>query len=274
MRLEDYLERIGYEGAPAPDFDSLREIHRRHLLSIPYENFDVQLQRPVDLDPERIFEKLVTRRRGGWCYEMNGLLCWALGEIGFEVTRMVGGVLRTVLGDEVMGNHLVLRVDLDGPVLADVGLGDGILEPIPLSEGAFEQGERVYRLEKLDGEFWRFHNHAGAIPPNFDFCPRADEARLETTCRKLQDDPESLFRQHLLCMQPDSSGAGTKLIGRVLAVPGEKKRVVADADEFCATLASVFGLEDPGFRELWPQLLERHRAMFGDRSPEEIFADG
>lgn len=91
MKLHDYLARIEYRGPLATDLACLSAIHRQHLLAIPYEDLDVQLGRPLDLDPERIFEKIVTGRRGGWCYEMNGLLCWALREIGFEVQRMVGG---------------------------------------------------------------------------------------------------------------------------------------------------------------------------------------
>ena len=94
MKLDDYLARIEYRGPVAPDLACLTAIHRQHLLTIPYLDLDVQLGRLVYLDPERFFEKIVAGRRGGWCYEMNGLLCWALREIGFEVTRMVGGVGR------------------------------------------------------------------------------------------------------------------------------------------------------------------------------------
>ena len=94
MQLTDYLTRIDYHGTVAPTLACLNAVHRHHLLNIPYENLDVQLRRPVDQDIERIFEKIVHRRRGGWCYEMNGLLCWALREIGFDVMRMTGGVGR------------------------------------------------------------------------------------------------------------------------------------------------------------------------------------
>ena len=99
MRIEDYLARIDYQGPIGPDRESLSIIHRKHLLSIPYENLDVQRGRPLDLDIERIFDKIVHRGRGGWCYEMNGLLGWALSEIGFDVMRMAGGVMRSQHGD-------------------------------------------------------------------------------------------------------------------------------------------------------------------------------
>ena len=67
MELEGYLARIGFEGRIKPDLECLTQIHRSHALNVPYENLDVQLERPVDQDVARIYEKIVSRRRGGWC---------------------------------------------------------------------------------------------------------------------------------------------------------------------------------------------------------------
>ena len=83
MQLAAYLDRIGYSGSTLPSRDTLFAVHRAQAYSIPYEGLDMQLGRPVDLDPVRTFDKLVLQRRGGWCYETNGLLGWALGEMGF-----------------------------------------------------------------------------------------------------------------------------------------------------------------------------------------------
>jgi len=272
MKLDDYLARIEYQGPVAPDLTCLTGIHRQHLLTIPYEDLDVQLGRPLDLDIHHIFEKIVTRRRGGWCYEMNGLLCWALEEIGFEVTRILGGMHRSSEGDEAMGNHVVLRVELDVPMLADTGMGDGVLEPMRLEVGSYVQGDRQFRLEELEDGHWRLHNHPGVSPQDFDFKPQhpADEDRLARTCRNLQDDDNSVFRQNLICMQPDGTRGMKALIGRALALPGEEKRLLESADALCHTLDSVFGLRDPDFRSLWPQVVARHEALFGDGMPDEV----
>ena len=94
MDLPAYLQRIQFRGEPRPDLATLKALHRQHLLHIPYENLDVQLGRPLDLDPAAAFDKLVRRRRGGWCYEMNGLLRWALETVGFEVLPMTGAIRR------------------------------------------------------------------------------------------------------------------------------------------------------------------------------------
>ena len=71
MKLQAYLDRICYRGLPEVNFETLQAIHRQHLLHIPYENIDVQLRRPVSLEIEPTFDKIVMRNRGGWCYEMR-----------------------------------------------------------------------------------------------------------------------------------------------------------------------------------------------------------
>src|SRR6478609_11559210 len=127
-KLRGYLERISYDGPVEPTPACLAAIHRHQALSVPYENLDVQLNVSVGQDPAAIYDKLVTRRRGGWCYELNGLLQRSLERVGFDVRRVTGGVHRHESGDAVVGNHLVLLVQLDRVYIADVGLGDGLRE--------------------------------------------------------------------------------------------------------------------------------------------------
>src|SRR5436305_7150802 len=114
MELSAYLERIVHAGPVAPDVATLKALHRAHLTAIPYENLDVQLGRPLTTDPAAAYDKIVRRGRGGWCYEMNGLFGAMLEEIGFSVTRMAGAANRELLGDVVIGNHLVLGVEIEG----------------------------------------------------------------------------------------------------------------------------------------------------------------
>lgn len=267
MKLTDYLARIDYQGPVAPNLACLNAVHRQHLLNVPYENLDVQFGRPVDQDIERIFEKIVHRHRGGWCYEMNGLLCWALREIGFDVMRMTGGVMRKERGNEALGNHLVLCVELDGPYIADAGLGDGLLEPTPLRPGTFTQGHRQFRLEPLEDNLWRFHNYPGAMPPSFDVRHEpADEDLLAETCEALQSDPESMFRQNLICYRARADGT-SMLLGRVLArsnAEGTTKTLLNSAQEFTDALTRVFGLHDTENTDLWPQVAARHEELFGN----------
>ncbi len=265
MRLADYLARIEYQGQPKANLECLSAIHRQHLLHIPYENLDVQLGRPLDLEIERIFDKLVHRRRGGWCYEMNGLLGWALAEIGFDVMRMAGGVMRSVEGDETLGNHLVLAVQLDRTYIADVGLGNGLIEPAPLEPGPITQEFRECSFEEIEGGFWRFHNFPGAMPLDFDFrYEAADESLLADSCKQLQSDPNSHFIQNLLCMRLHPEGARF-MVGKVLFTFSglESAKSVLDSEaELDRTLSEVFGLHDLPVEELWPRVVLRHAELF------------
>lgn len=266
MDLQAYFDRIGYAGRPRPDLETLRALHRAHLLAIPYENLDVQLGRPLTTDPEAAFDKLVRRRRGGWCYEMNGLLGAALEEIGFKVARLAGGVMRVVRGDEMVGNHLVLRVDLDEPWIADVGFGDGGRDPFPLAEAAFASDGFPLRLERLDEAWWRFHNHEHGGAPSFDFTAApADEGVLAARCQWLQSDPDSMFVQNAVVQRhtPDSI---LQLRGRVLrrARPGGvETHLIESADEYVGVLDRELALDLPEAASLWPRICARHDEVFG-----------
>src|SRR5215475_3747002 len=112
MDIDAYLDRIGLKARPAPTLEGLTTLHRAHLRAIPYEDLDVQLGRPVTIERPPIYDKIVGRHRGGWCYEMNGIFGWALGELGFRVTRTTGAVMREAWGEMAVRNHLVLRVEL------------------------------------------------------------------------------------------------------------------------------------------------------------------
>ncbi|HEY8698986.1 MAG TPA: arylamine N-acetyltransferase [Rhizomicrobium sp.] len=266
MNIEDYLARIGLEERPAPDLEGLRALHRAHLLAIPYENLDVQLGRPVTIERPPIFDKLVRRRRGGWCYEMNGLLGWSLGELGFRVARATGAVMREAADEVMAGNHLVLKVELDeGLYLADVGFGDGPIEPIRVAEGAFSDGRFDFALSKADGAWWRFHNHPAGGAKSFDFhLAPADESLFAEKCAFLQTSQASPFVQNLVCQRHTNDGLSI-LRGRVLksiTPNGTTERLVENAGELIAVLGDVFALDVPEAATLWPKICARHEALF------------
>jgi N-hydroxyarylamine O-acetyltransferase len=277
MKLASYLERIGYKGPVAATLDCLTQVHRRQAFTIPYENLDVQLGRPLDFDTQRIFEKMVVRRRGGWCYEIHQILLWALKEIGFDAMLVTAGIYRHEKGDTMLGNHTAILVNLDQQTyLADLGLGDGIRDPIPLREGTYQQGSLSFRLERVDDGYWRFHNHELGYPNKFDFQQEpADRQTLVDHSQHLQTSDESIFVQNLVCqiMQPASV---TCLTGRVLRhkLPSGTTKSVISADEFEPTIATVFGIRDAELATLWPQVEARHELLFGSKSADEINFQG
>ncbi len=158
MDLPGYLLRIGWaaNGTREADVRTMKGVHRAHAASIPFENLDIQLGRRIRLDPASLQAKLVGGRRGGYCFEQNGLLLGALTALGFDVTPLAAWVP----ADDAPGGlrtHMLLRVDLDHePWIADVGFGaDGIAEPMPLEDGATaEQDGRRYRLVKQADDLW------------------------------------------------------------------------------------------------------------------------
>jgi arylamine N-acetyltransferase len=270
MTVDDYLARIGVERPARPTLEALRTLHRAHLRRIPYENLDVQLGRPVTIAPEAAVEKIVGRGRGGWCYEMNGVFHWALAALGFRATRVAGAVIREVMGDAFIGNHLVLTVELDeGLHLADVGFGDGPRDPFAVADGAFASGGFDFGLSRVDETWWRLRNHPLGGAKSFDFSlAPADESVLAQRCTDLQREPWSPFVQNLVCQRYTDEGL-TVLRGRVVRtiVPGRfEDRILNSAEELVRLFREEFDLEVPEAASLWPKICARHEAMFGGGS--------
>lgn len=258
--LARYCARVAYNGTREPTFATLAALHRAHLLAIPYENLDIHVGRSLSLDPAIMFAKLVDARRGGWCYEMNGLMGRALASLGFDVRYVSGAVNRATLGDVALGNHLVLIVKLDRPWIVDVGFGDGFIEPLPLEPGTYRQGFLEYRVRR-NGDGWRVDNHAYGGADGFDFTlePRP-LATFAARCHELQTLPESPFVLTTVCERFIEEGL-VMLRGAVLrdvTASGVATRVVQDADDYLRVLRDRFDLDLPEMRALWPTVRARH----------------
>lgn len=270
MNLDAYLKRIAYDGPLRRDVATLKALHRAHLRAIPYENLDVQFGRKVTPDPAAAFEKIVTRKRGGWCYEMNGLFGWVLRELGFTVTRSAGAVLRNERGDEAIGNHLVLKVELaEGVMLADVGFGDGPIDPIAIVAGPFvSHGFGFGLMQQADG-WWRLHNHKGGGADSFDFnLAPADEALLSARCQWLQTAPDSPFVQNAVLQRHIAEGLW-QMRGRVLrktTPAGQTDYLIENAREYTGVLAEAFSLHLPEAADLWPKICARHEQLATERA--------
>ena len=148
LDLAAYTARVGYQGPLTHSLETLIGLHRAQAFSIPFENLDIHLNRPIGLDPASLVQKLVHERRGGYCYELNGLFRLVLQQLGFDVTCLVG---RNLLAGYPLRPraHQVLLVAVAGePWLADLGFGaNGLIEPIPLALGpGHQQFFDEYRL--------------------------------------------------------------------------------------------------------------------------------
>jgi N-hydroxyarylamine O-acetyltransferase len=251
VNVDAYLARIGYEGAREADEGTLAALHRAHMLAVPFENLDIHLGVENVLDPEHIFDKIVNRRRGGWCYELNGLFALLLEALGFSVTRHSASV---VVGEPTPDfAHLTLRVDLDRPWLADVGFGASFTRPLRLDdEGNQERDGNVYRLAR-DGDGRMALHENGEREYRFATEPRRMEQFAEM-CALQQTSPDSVFRHAPICSRATEEGrqslSGMRLI--TTTKDGRTERELASEEERQAVLREVFGVDLGGrqFRAL------------------------
>src|SRR5215470_14091950 len=155
MRLHDYLARIRTPDAVSTDVDTLRRLHAAHRQTFLFENLTIQSGGRISLALDDLERKFIDDRRGGYCFEHNTLFASALREIGFAPVTMLGRVRRGP-PERWCRTHMVLRMPIAGETwMADVGFGSiGLIEPMPLSDGAVSrQGGFEYALRR-DGGLW------------------------------------------------------------------------------------------------------------------------
>lgn len=160
-----YLARIGMQQPVSVDIDTLRALHLQHNASIPFENIDVVLPREIQLDDQSVADKLVSARRGGYCFEQNGLFERVLREVGFNVRSVLGRVILANPPQMPPRTHRLILVELSGERwIADVGFGGQTLTaPIRLIAGVEQATPHgLYRLMS-EGNDWvlqfRHHEH-------------------------------------------------------------------------------------------------------------------
>jgi N-hydroxyarylamine O-acetyltransferase len=225
MDVEKYLRRIQYRGPSIPTAESLRELHRQHLYTVPFENLDIALGNPIILDVDLLFEKIVTRRRGGFCYELNGLFCGLLRALGFRVDMLSARVRRADGSYSPEFDHMLLKVELDEPWLADVGFGESFIDPIPLRSGAtaHQNGHR-YSVLSAEGQ-WQLVRHGDdRDEPLYIFTDQPRDLRdFESMCNYHQTSPDSHFTKGRVCTVATPDGRIT-LSGMRLIVTRDGRR--------------------------------------------------
>lgn len=250
MNLDQYCRRIGYAGKLSPTLETLRGLHLAHAQTIPFENLDILLGRPIKLDLDSIWTKLVTGKRGGYCFEQNTLFASVLESVGFRVTRLSGRV-QMGLSEPRPRTHMVLGIDLDGETwLADVGFGgEGLLHPLPIRPGeitgTFSWQNRIvedrglYTLQSPRPKGWfdlyRF---------TFELQHAVD---YEVANHYTSTYPASTFVQKLVVARP---GKESRITLRNLQLfdqtpEGITESTVPDDDALLELLATRFGLHFP-----------------------------
>jgi len=168
MDLAAYFQRIGYRGRYQPDLALLSALTAAHTQAIPFENLDVLLGARISLEPDALFQKLIVERRGGYCFEQNGLFLQVLQELGFQVTPISARVrLQRPRDFTPPRTHVFLRVELEGESwLTDVGVGAlSLTSPLRLATSdeqptlheprrLVREGERLFHQVRF-GDEWQ-----------------------------------------------------------------------------------------------------------------------
>lgn len=149
MQISDYLARIGLRAAPSPTLEGLHLLQDHHMRHVPFENLDILLGRPLNLSLGALFEKIVTRRRGGYCFELNSLYAHLLECIGFEPVPMLARVWLRDPPETPPRTHLVNRVHIGGvDWISDVGFGGRAARvPLKIEDGyEVDDGDGLIRI--------------------------------------------------------------------------------------------------------------------------------
>lgn len=248
-----YLARIAYDGPVAPTLSVLQALHLAHLRTVPFENLDIHLGRPISLAEEDLFAKVVGRRRGGFCYELNGLFAALLREIGYEVTLLAAQFPLPDGREPIEFDHLVLRVAAPGmaPVLADVAAGrNGIVGPLVIGSDAAQAQPAAgasFRLQSEGSITWLLRQEPGGEwerSYRFTWRPR-QLTDFDAGSRYHQTSPDSGFTQKRICTLMTPNGRVTLADNLLITTRnGDRhEQLLPDDEAWLAALGAHFGIE-------------------------------
>jgi len=164
MDVQAYLKRISVKEQSVVTLDFLTKLQKHHMEIIPFENLDVTRKIEIKLDLERFYEKIMDKQRGGFCYELNGLFQQLLSKLGFQ-THFISCTVKRPSVWAKPDTHAAIIVNLGEPYLVDVGFGDSVRQPVPLSgeertdvSGTYrviKNEDNLFDLQRFEDEKWR-----------------------------------------------------------------------------------------------------------------------
>ena len=250
--IEPYLQRLGLAPDREPGLELLASLQNQQLLKVPFENLDVIWGKPIRLDLDELYDKIVNRRRGGFCYELNGLFAWLLSSLGYAVDLLSARVYseeRQDFGPEF--DHMVLCVHLQHPYLVDVGFGDSFRRPLLLPDGQAEDVSGQYRLlahQPDSDELELQHREDGLWKPQHHFTLRPRKlADFDEMCHYHQSSPRSSFTQGPVCTRATPDGRITLTKSELILTRGsdKTKTPVHSQEHFKRLLGEYFSIATP-----------------------------
>lgn len=245
MNVRQYLIRIGVEPDHLePNEEVLRLLQRRHLMTVPFENLDIHWKRPIILDIDKFYEKIVVSRRGGFCYELNGLFNELLRSLGFQ-TRLISARVFNGTNHGPEYDHAAIIVTIgDDEYLADVGFGDFASEPLRYGLGAEQEDPSgIYVIRKFDEEYLEVAKRDGdEWKSEYIFADVARELTDFTEmCDFQQYSPNSHFTKGKICSILIEGGRKTLTDKKfIITVNGRTEREITSEPEFKDILQREF----------------------------------
>lgn len=277
------LRRLRVVAEP-PSADALARLHRAFVARVPYENSEIQLGRPTSVDPAETAARVVDRGRGGYCFHLNGALSALLRELGYRVTEHAGHVQgRAGEPPELNRSHLALIVSglpspdsPDGRWLVDVGIGDGLRDPLPLRAG--EHRQEVFGFGLAGSplvEGWRLtHDPRGSFHAVDVESEPTTTGTFAARHHHLSTSPDSPFVRAFTAQRVDATGIDLlrALTLTRRAADGDRALVLESRGEWAAALADVFGLvfDAAELDVLWPKALAQHEARLAARAAAPV----
>jgi N-hydroxyarylamine O-acetyltransferase len=248
MNTERYFERIGFsDTALTADRETLDSLQFAHLLAVPFENLDIHWDRPIDLDTEKFYEKIVGKKRGGFCYELNGLFNEMLVSIGFQ-TRLISARVFNGATHGPEYDHVAIIVTLgEQEFLVDVGFGDFAAKPLEfVLDREQTDATGTFTIRRFDDEYYEVAKREGVEWKSeyiFKDIPR-ELPEFAEMCDYQQHSPESHFTKGKLCSQMTENGRKTLTDNKFIVTSGEERSEMAiDSNaEFDGVLISAFGI--------------------------------
>ncbi|HSS20885.1 MAG TPA: arylamine N-acetyltransferase [Pyrinomonadaceae bacterium] len=249
MNIDAYLERINYSGSLAPTAETLRALQVAHLFAVPFENLSIHAHEPIVLEDEALFAKVVGGRRGGFCYEVNGLFCALLRALGFDVVMLSAEVANQEGAFSAPFDHMALMVRLKQRWLVDVGFGDSFVEPLLLDETG-EQLQKVGAFRIVaDGNYYILSRRGSGAgdewKAQYRFTLQPHEyADYKARCLYQETSPQSHFTQGRLCSRATENGRITLSEMRLITTSDSERdeRTLLSDDEYRTTLRDRFGV--------------------------------
>ncbi|MCM3639107.1 arylamine N-acetyltransferase [Sporosarcina luteola] len=251
MEIEKYLDRFNASHDNKPSLQQLSELQRLHMTKIPFENLDVIRRVPIYLNLNTIYDKIVLRNRGGYCYELNGLFHWLLRQLEYNASLIAATVFRPNGQWAKPETHAAIIVQLDEPYLVDVGFGDSTILPIPLNGDPQTDVSGTYAVQQSSkGIFDLIRTRNGESRPLYRFSTIEKQLHdFHEGCVFNQVSPESTFTHVDIVTVATAAGRTTvKDLELTVSEYGVIRSKTITEDAKGAILMDLFGIDIQNYR--------------------------